>query len=63
MKINCFGSMAFLGSFFYYISGYKYARAEISTVFESGQEDGSNGIHKPYIYRKKIPPYNWGLTT
>ena len=50
-----------LASFFDDFSGYRHARAKISTDFESAQSTDSFDTNKPYIYDKKIGPYKGGL--
>ena len=49
-KIGLFGSEASFKQFFDDFSGYRNARAKISTVLESAKSQRSNDAHKPYIF-------------
>ena len=52
-KIGQYGFKTILGQFFEDFSGYKHARAKISTVLESPHQYLSDDTHKPYIVTKK----------
>ena len=49
---------AYFSKFFDDFSGYRPARAKMSTDLESAQSDHSFESHKPYIHDKKF----WDLT-